>query len=216
MSELTEVIDRYGIEVDVKYHEQLTAFCHNVWQFNKQLNLTRHTDFEKFVTRDLVDTWEVAKLLKPGEQVLDVGTGGGVPGLVLKIIRPDLDISCAESVKKKAAALSQIAEAAEIDVAVYDSRAESLLEDFRFDAVTARAVGPLWKICTWFEGCWISMGRLLAIKGPKWPEEKAEAEEKGLLGQVDMTVASEYPTPQTEWQSTILMMWAKGAPEPGK
>ena len=58
------------------------------------------------------------------------------------------------------------------------------------------------------------MGRLLAIKGPRWPEEKAEAEERGVFGQVDMKVASEYPTPQTDWQSSILMLWAKGAPEP--
>ncbi len=214
MVEISELIERFELEIDSACHEQLSVYCHSVWQFNKQLNLTRHTDYEKFVTRDLLDSWQVSLLLKENEEVLDVGTGGGVPGLVLKVIRPDLQITCAESVKKKAAALAQIAEAAQIDVAIYDTRAESLLEDFRFDAVTARAVGPLWKICTWFEGHWVSMGRLLAIKGPKWIEEKAEAEERGVLGQVDMKVVSEYPTPQTEWQSTILKLWAKGAPEP--
>lgn len=214
MESISDFIEQFGLEVDPSCHDQLTLFCHSVWQYNKRLNLTRHTDFEKFVSRDLVDTCQVAKLLKEGEHVLDVGTGGGVPGLVLKIIRPDLQIACAESVKKKALALSEIAESTKLDVEIYDCRAESLLEDFRFDAATARAVGPLWKICSWFEGHWISMGRLLAIKGPKWPEEKAVAEEKGLLTQVDMKIASEYPTPGTEWQSTILKLWAKGAPEP--
>lgn len=214
MTGISDVIQQFGLDIDPSCHEQLTRYCHSVWQYNKQLNLTRHTDFEKFVTRDLMDTWQASKLLKEGEQVMDVGTGGGVPGLVLKIIRPDLHITCAESVKKKAAALASIAETSDIDVGIFDCRAESLLEDFRFDAVTARAVGPLWKICTWFEEHWISMGRLLAIKGPKWPEEKAEAEEKGVLGKVDMEVALEYPTPQTEWKSTILMLWAKGAPQP--
>lgn len=209
MSEISEFIDQFGLEVDASYHEQLTMYCRSLWQYNKQLNLTRHTDLEKFVARDLVDTIEVGKLLAENEQILDVGTGGGVPGLVLKIIRPDLQISCAESVKKKAAALSHIAETANIDVSIFDCRAESLLEDFRFDAVTARAVGPLWKICTWFEGQWISMGRLLAIKGPKWPEEKKEAEERGVLSQVDVTIASEYPAPQSDWKSTILQIKAK-------
>lgn len=214
MLEISKFIERFELKIDSSCHEQLSLFCQSVWQYNKQLNLTRHTDFEKFVARDLMDSWQVSLLLKENEQVLDVGTGGGVPGLVLKIIRPDLEITCAESVKKKAAALSQIAESVQIDVDIYDSRAESILEDFRFDAVTARAVGPLWKICTWFEGHWVSMGRLLAIKGPRWPEEKAEAEERGVLGKVDMKVASEYPTPQTDWQSSILKLWAKGAPEP--
>ena len=215
MSGITEVIEQYELPIEKEYHERLTIFCHSVWQYNKRLNLTRHTDFEKFVTRDLVDTVEVAKLLKPDEIVMDAGTGGGVPGLVLKIIRPDLQVTCAESVKKKAAALNEIAQTAKIDVQIFDCRAETILEDFRFDAVTARAVGPLWKICNWFNGHWISVGRLLAIKGPRWVEEKAEAETRELLQEVDMSVASEYPTPNSEWKSTILKLWAKGAPEPG-
>ena len=216
MSEISELIDKHNLEIAPECHQQLVTFCHSVWQYNKQLNLTRHTDYEKFVTRDLVDTWQVSRLLKENEQILDVGTGGGVPGLVLKIIRPDLRIACAESVKKKALALSEIASTANIEVEIYDCRAESLLEDFRFDATTARAVGPLWKICSWFNEHWVTMGRLLAIKGPKWPEEKTEAEEKGLLENVQVAVASQYPTPGTDWESTILKLWAKGAPEPGK
>ena len=59
---------------------QLENYCAHLWDWNRKLNLTRHTDYEKFVTRDLIDSLQLAELLKPGEAVLDVGSGGGVPG----------------------------------------------------------------------------------------------------------------------------------------
>ena len=59
---------------------RLEAYCRLLWDWNSKLNLTRHTDFEKFVTRDLTDSLVFARFLGQGETVLDVGTGGGVPG----------------------------------------------------------------------------------------------------------------------------------------
>ena len=79
MSEISELIEQHKLDIDPQCHPQLVTFCHSVWQYNKQLNLTRHTDYEKFVTRDLVDTWQVSQLLKENEQVLDVGPVGACP-----------------------------------------------------------------------------------------------------------------------------------------
>ena len=72
------------------------------------MNLTRHTTLEKFVGRDVVDSYQLGKLLEQGERVLDVGTGGGVPGVVLAILRPDLSVSLCESTQKKARAVEAI------------------------------------------------------------------------------------------------------------
>ena len=55
------------------------------------MNLTRHTTMEKFVTRDVVDSLQLAQLLEQGERVLDVGTGGGVPGVILAIAAARLE-----------------------------------------------------------------------------------------------------------------------------
>ena len=52
----------------------------------RKLNLTRHTDYEKFVSRDVVDSRQLEQFLEPGERIVDVGTGGGVPGVVLSIL----------------------------------------------------------------------------------------------------------------------------------
>ena len=176
------------------------------------MNLTRHTDFDTFVSRDLVDTLELSKLIPVGphrKPVLDVGSGGGVPGMVLAIIRPDLALTLSDSVKKKADALLEFAKVLELNIEICNERAESILADFRYDYTIARAVGPLHKICRWFDEHWPSVGQLLAIKGPRWPEEKAEAAELKLLTYVDLEKVAEYPTPGTEWNSVILRLSAK-------
>ncbi|MDG1873409.1 MAG: 16S rRNA (guanine(527)-N(7))-methyltransferase RsmG [Mariniblastus sp.] len=208
MASLKKTIEMFELDVDEKVYPQLKHYCQALWEINKEMNLTRHTTYDKFVTRDLLDTIEISKLIPEGKEVLDVGSGGGVPGMVLSIIRPDLKIALTESVGKKAIALGEIAEAVGANVEIYKCRAEELLEDFRYDYTTARAVGPLKKLGTWFAEVWPSLGKLLAIKGPRWIEEKAEADELGVLKNVDIRVVSEYDVPGVDWKSVILQLKA--------
>ena len=65
-----------------------------------KINLTRHTTYERLVSRDLVDTLALAELLETLPGVLDVGTGGGVPGVLLAIVRPDVSVALADSIGK--------------------------------------------------------------------------------------------------------------------
>jgi len=198
----------FELEVPPKAYPQLKHYCQALWEINKDLNLTRHTSYELFVTRDLLDTIELSKLIPEGKEVLDIGSGGGVPGMILAILRPDLKVSLTDSVGKKASALGDIADFVGLSLEIYQCRAEELLEDFRYDYTTARAVGPLKKMGTWFADSWPSLGRLLAVKGPKWVEEKAEADELGLFKKVDVRVVAQYDVPGVDWQSVILQLKA--------
>src|SRR4029453_1444907 len=150
------------------------------------------------VSRDLADVLQLARLLNSGEEILDVGTGGGVPGVMLAIIRPDLRVALCDSVGKKATAVQPIIAELGLEVPGYPVRGEELLEDMRFDAVVVRAVGPLWKLLTWFKSGWNSMRRLLVIKGPKWTEELAEAKRRGLVRNLEVKPAAVYPLAGTE------------------
>jgi 16S rRNA (guanine527-N7)-methyltransferase len=188
--------------------QQLDHYCRLLWEWNTKLNLTRHTDFDKFVSRDLLDSMQLGLLLAPDSEVLDVGTGGGVPGIVLAIIRPDLEVSLAESVGKKAKVVEDMVGKLGLPVAVHHERAEAVLEDLRFDTLVARAVGPLWKMCKWFRPHWHSFGCLLATKGPSWTAERAEARAKGLLNGVELRSVATYPMPGTHSNSVILRLRA--------
>jgi 16S rRNA (guanine527-N7)-methyltransferase len=197
-------LDRHQISLPAEQIAQLDRYCHVLWDWNAKLNLTRHTDYEKFVTRDLRDSVELAALLRPNEEVLDIGSGGGVPGIVLAILRNDLEVTLSESIGKKAAALSEMIESLELPVAIHNARAEDLLEEFRFDSLVARAVGPLEKMLSWFDKKWHSFHRILAIKGPRWPEEQKEASRRGLLRGLDLQCVAKYTMPGNESESVIL------------
>jgi 16S rRNA (guanine527-N7)-methyltransferase len=184
-----------------------------LWEWNEKLNLTRHTDYDKFVSRDVIDSAQAAVLLEAGESVLDVGSGGGVPGVILAILRPDVQVTLSESVRKKADALRAMVEQLQLDIPVLAERAEEVLESRAFDVVIARAVGPMEKMLPWLEGHWDHVGRLLLIKGPKWPEERGAARHRGLLHGLELRKVAEYTMPGTDSKSVILKLWPKARKE---
>ena len=210
---LAAALARHALSLPADQVERLDQYGRLLWDWNTKLNLTRHTDYEKFVGRDLVDSLQIAAHLRSNEEVLDVGTGGGVPGVVLAIVRPDLKVALCDSVGKKARAVESIVKELGLEVPVFPFRAEELLEDTRYDALVIRAVGPLWKLLAAFKPHWHSFRRLLVIKGPKWPEELTEARRRGLMHNLQIKTASEYAMPGAEGKSVVLKVWPKGVPE---
>ncbi len=203
---LASALEQHGLTVPSPKLPLINAYCHTLWQWNGKINLTRHTDFETFVARDVVDTVQLSKVVNTGEQVLDVGSGGGVPGLLLAILRDDLEVTLTESTGKKASALRAMIDTLDLPVSVQSCRAEQVLEDFRFDSVVARAVGSLRKVLTWFQPHWDSIGRLLLIKGPRWVEERGEARHRGLMKSLALRRLAHYPMIGTESESVILQI----------
>jgi 16S rRNA (guanine527-N7)-methyltransferase len=193
--DLAAALAAYGIELLPEQIALLDRYRLALWRWNEQLNLTRHTTLDKFVGRDVIDTLELAKLVPNGRRVLDIGSGGGVPGLVMAIARPDLRITLAESTQKKARVLQSMIDELGLNVEVFAVRAEELLELRTFDTITARAVAPLWKILTWLGPHWRAFDELLAIKGKSWVDERGEARHRGLLKNLELRKAAEYPMP---------------------
>ena len=157
-----------------------------------------------FINRDVLDTVQLATHLQPGERVLDVGTGGGVPGVLLAIVRPDLEVALAESVGKKAEAVADIVTSIDLPITVYAGRAEHVIENQPFDTLVARAVGPMWKILKWVRPHWNQFQRLLLIKGPKWIEERGQARHRGHLHGLALRKLASYKTPGHDGDSVIL------------
>ncbi len=202
--QLADVLKRHGMDFDTVRIELLARYVNRLWRWNRRVNLTRHTDVESFVCRDVWDSWQLSECLGPSEEILDVGSGGGVPGLLLAILRPDLEVAVCDSVGKKASVLDDLVSHLHLPIPVYAARAEELVEEFRFDSLVARAVGPLPKLAKWFQERWHNFGRLLAIKGPRWVSERGEARHLGLMHGVQLRKLKVYPMLGTESESVIL------------
>jgi len=206
---LSAALSRHNIDLTADQLAALDRYRAALWALNEQINLTRHTTMEKFVGRDVVDSLAFSAHLETGERVLDVGTGGGVPGVILAIARPDLRIELCDSVAKRAKAIGEIIRQAGLSLPVHHARAEVLLEHEIYDALVVRAVASLAKLLTWFNPRWNSIGRLLVLKGPAWVEERGEARHLGLLRDVQLRKLAEYPLPGTDSQSVLLELRAK-------
>lgn len=200
-----------GLEIPSEQAERLEAYARVLWRWNEKLNLTRHTDWPLFVNRDLRDCMQLAPLLDAGEEVLDLGSGGGVPGIPLAILRPDIDVSLAESVGKRANVLNEIVQELNLPVPVYAARGEELLQDFRFSTIVSRAVGSISKFCGWVTPHWPSVDRLLLIKGPRWVDERGEARHTGALQGLQIRRAAVYPLGDGENEGVILQIWPDGS-----
>jgi 16S rRNA (guanine527-N7)-methyltransferase len=177
-----------------------------LWEWNSKINLTRHTDYQKFVTRDLIDSLAFSEFLEEGERILDVGTGGGVPGVVLAVVRPDLSVRLCESVGKKARAVARIVDRLGLDVVVEHGRAENLLAARKYNTLVIRAVARLARLLRWFRPHRESFDRLLILKGPAWVDERAEARHLGLLRNLALRKLTSYPVPGTGAESVLLQV----------
>jgi 16S rRNA (guanine527-N7)-methyltransferase len=209
--EFAEALQSHSMEIDEQIALRLQEYVQLLWKWNEQLNLTRHTSWELFVGRDLRDCLQLAPLLQPAEEVLDLGSGNGIPGIPLAILRSDIEVGLAESVAKRAKALGEIVGQLQLPVPVYAARGEELLEDFRFSTIVSRAVGSIAKICRWVEPHWPSVDRLLLIKGPKWIEERGEARHLGVLADLQIRRVASYPLgDDADSEGVILQIWKRG------
>ncbi len=206
---LADALARHKIELPDDQVPQLDRYCQTLWDWNSKINLTRHTDYEKFVSRDVVDSLAFANHLGESEKILDVGTGGGVPGIVLAILRPDLHVSLCDSVGKKANAVAEIVSQLELDVPVYPENVQLVLQAWTGDVLVLRAVARLRKILTWLEPHWGAFHRLLLLKGPAWVDERAEARHHGQMNDLNLRKLESYPIPGTESESVLLQITRK-------
>ncbi|HUR51149.1 MAG TPA: 16S rRNA (guanine(527)-N(7))-methyltransferase RsmG [Mycobacteriales bacterium] len=122
--------------------------------------------------RHLLNCAGLSSLVEDGQVVLDLGSGAGLPGIVLALQRPEVQVVLVESLQRRAQFLAECVEALGLrNTLVRRSRAEELHGKLEVDVVTARAVAPVDRLAAWSLPLLHPGGRLLAVKG-----EQAQAE----------------------------------------
>lgn len=159
-----------GLALDELTQAQLLAYVELLLKWNKVYNLTAIRDKSEMVSHHLLDSLAVVTHLWPGRW-LDVGCGGGMPGLVLAIVKPDWQFTLLDSNTKKTGFVQQaVIELGLKNVSVHSGRVEDWHPDYKFDGIISRAFAELGDFLAVSRHLIAPNGRWAAMKGQPEPE----------------------------------------------
>jgi len=168
-------------EVTASAEAKLESYVALLMRWNQKIQMTATKDVDEFVSRHVADSLELAKYIHPDvKTMIDVGSGGGLPGIVLSIVKPEIDFLLIEPTQKKHAFLSTARrELGATNLRTLALRDEQLLkrDDFvPFDAAVARAV---WAVEEWLARAPSLLrpgGRIYAMEGIRQADVEGEFE----------------------------------------
>jgi 16S rRNA (guanine527-N7)-methyltransferase len=170
-SQLSAGIAALGLALPDGAEPKLLAYLGLLDKWNRVYNLTAVRDAERMVSHHLLDSLAAVPYFQ-GNRVLDVGSGGGLPGIPLAIARPELQVTLIDSIAKKTAFLLQAkAELALSNLTVVTGRVEDYRPDAAFDLITSRAFSDLKEFVQLTRHLLEPGGRWLAMKG-LYPNEE--------------------------------------------
>jgi 16S rRNA (guanine527-N7)-methyltransferase len=197
------------LDLSFAQKEKLAQYLRLLLEWNQRINLISPNDEDRIAERHILESLAVLSVWNfPKDcSVLDLGSGGGFPGIPLKIIRPDLAMTLLESRQKKTLFLNTVVRELKIEnCRVVNARAEELSEE-KYSIVIARAVADLKTLWEWSRPLLISSGVLLAMKGGELNDELRAL--KNFDWQVDYRVLNY----RQEWeveQSRSLVVVSSG------
>lgn len=156
------------------FTESLLNYILLLHQWNKTYNLTAIRDVHEMITKHLIDSLAIDPWIQ-GHNIIDVGTGAGLPGMPLAITRPDLHVTLLDSNGKKTRFLLEVQRQLDLkNVRVIQSRVEDYHPPQGFDTVLSRAFTSLQHMIDWTEHLIAPNGRWVAMKG-RYPEAECNA-----------------------------------------
>ncbi|MEQ1592693.1 MAG: 16S rRNA (guanine(527)-N(7))-methyltransferase RsmG [Thiobacillaceae bacterium] len=172
--QLAAGIAALGLDLPASAEGHLLAYLVLLEKWNRVHNLTAVREVDKMVSHHLLDSLAVVPYF-PAGRMLDVGSGGGLPGIPLAITRPDLAVTLIDSIAKKTVFLLQAkAELGLENVSVVTGRVEAFQPETGFDTITSRAFSDLKEFVTLTHHLLVPGGRWLAMKG-LYPHEEIAA-----------------------------------------
>lgn len=158
-------------------YEKVSRYAELLGQDGVKLGLIGPSETARLWSRHILNSSAVASYLPATGTVIDVGSGAGLPGVVLAAMRPDLRTLLIEPMERRVAWLRNVLAQLELDSAeVIRGRAEEMRDRVAAQAVTARAVAPLSRLVPWTLPLLVEGGALLAIKGGRAAEEIQQAQ----------------------------------------
>ena len=215
IEEFKKIMISYAEKINIKFtEEQLEEFyqyMNMLLEWNEKINLTAIVEPKEVILKHFIDSLTINKYLKENATLADVGTGAGFPGIPVKILRPDLDITLIDSLNKRVNFLTMVIEALKLEKII---ALHGRIEDFgknkkyreKFDYVTSRAVANLSTLSEYMIPLVKIGGKCICMKGSNIDEELKNAEKaiKTLGGKIEKV--DTFLLPDTDMGRNIILI----------
>ncbi len=185
---MRDYANEIGILLNEKQINQFYDYMNLLIEWNEKINLTAITKPEDIILKHFIDSMTIAKYTKKEATIIDVGTGAGFPGIPLKIIREDLQVTLLDALNKRIQFLNEVICQLEIkDITAIHSRAEELGKDKKcrenFDYATSRAVANVSTLLEYLMPFVKIGGACISMKGAEVEEELQQSKKAiSILG----------------------------------
>ena len=197
-------ITRMGLDVPEGAADNLFSYMELLKEWSGTYNLIAPRERDFLLARHVLDSLSIAKWLQAGS-LLDVGTGAGLPGLPLAIIRPEMEVTLLDSAGKKIRFIRHVGRTLKIaNIHPLHQRVEELESDQSFANITSRAFASLQAFAEAVRPCASESSRLLAMKGTR-PEQELE----DLPGWVKVESVEQLSVPYLHAERHLVIMSVK-------
>lgn len=204
-------VDKLGIKLSEIQLKQFYNYMNLLIEWNKKINLTAITEPDEIILKHFVDSLTISKYISDGTKVVDVGTGAGFPGIPLKIVRQDVDITLLDSLQKRINFLNEVINELNLEKI---TTVHSRVEDFgknkkyreKFDIATSRAVANLATLSEYLLPLVKVGGKVISMKGSLIQEELENSKNaiKILGGQIEKV--DEFDLPNSDINRNIVLI----------
>ncbi len=204
--EFIEELKELKIEPTIDQLNQLEKFYQLLIEWNEKINLTRITSEEDVYLKHFYDSLTITKVvdLSKVKTLCDVGTGAGFPGIVLKIMYPNLKVTLIDSLQKRVNYLNEVIKELDLkEIEAIHSRGEDY--QGKFDVVTSRAVANIQKLVNYTMHLVSKNGVFVAMKG-NIEEELTDEVEKELSKKYQIVRIEEFLLPSENSKRSLVVM----------
>ena len=218
IKEFKEEIEKYlnvlKIELKEKQIKHLYEYMNLLIEWNKNINLTAIVEPKEIILKHFVDSLTISKYITENSILIDIGTGAGFPGIPLKILRDDIDITLVDSLNKRIKFLNEVINKLNLsNINTIHGRAEEIGRNINyretFDYATSRAVANIATLSEYLIPLIKKNGKCIYMKGPDLEEELEKGKKAISVLGGNLEIKEEFELPYSDIKRTIIIIEKK-------
>lgn len=202
---------KIGVNITDEQAEKFYSYTNMLLEWNEKINLTAITELDDIIQKHFIDSLTIDKYVKENASIIDVGTGAGFPGIPLKIVRDDINVTLLDALNKRINFLNEVIEQNKLtNIKTIHARAEEAGKNKNiresFDIATSRAVAPLNVLVEYLLPLIKIGGRCICMKGSNTKEEIENSRKAiSILGGTIEEI-QELELPDSDIKRTIIVI----------